>query len=457
MMKSKASSASKHQTPPVLQQIRDHQREAFRTLGPAGAITLIGFIITFFFIEPAPPDVIRIATGPSDGNYYSSGLAYADFLKTKGIELQIQETAGSEENFKLLIHDKGTNLAIVQGGAVPKDVNPESFESIASLYLEPVWIFYRPGLELGRLGDFSGLTISIGRDGSGTQKLAKFLFAENGVSPNSGGTEFVNLGPRDSISKLKSGDIDALVLVLSPEAQLIRDLLYSSEVSLFSFDRNQAYSKRYGFLEAVTLERGVIDLEKDIPSEAINLVAPYANLIATPSFHDALIPLLLDAATISHFSGGLLADAGEFPSLVGSEFNNSEIAREYIEHGPSLFQRHLNFWVASLIDRAKIMLIPLIALLFPLIKLAPPIYRWRIRSRIYRWYAFLNSLDQKLRDKDSWDLEKYQAQLAQMEAELAELEVPLSYMQEFYDLHIHVDLIKRRLEAFNQEQLALNK
>lgn len=429
----------------ILQQIRNHQRDAFRTLGPAGIVTLIGFVITFFFIEPAPPSSLVIATGPKDGNYYKTGLAYAEFLKEKGITLEVRETAGSLENFKLLANDENVDLAIVQGGAAPSGMDPDSVQSMASLYLEPMWVFHRPTLDLTNLGDFAKLRISIGDSGSGTQALARLLFEENGVSSSDGVTRFVNAGATESIDMLDRGEVDAIVLVLSPQAPIIQRLLLEQKYPLFNFARQDAYSKRFGFLESVTLARGVIDLNMDLPRTDLSLIAPYANLVATPSLHDALIPLLLDAATIEHFSGGLIVKAGEFPSLIGSEFETNEIARDYIDHGPSLFQRHLNFWVASLIDRAKIMLIPLVALLFPLIKLAPPIYRWRIRSRIYRWYAILKGMDRSLLDSDAQELKKFEAQLLEIESELAALDVPLSYMQEFYNLHLHIDLVKRRL------------
>ena len=429
-----------------LQEIKKHQRDAFRTLGPAGIITAIGFVITFFFIEPAPPRSLVIATGPEDGNYYKTGLAYAEFLKQKGIDLRVRETAGSLENFNLLINDKDVDLAIVQGGATPAGFDVTAVESLASLYLEPVWIFHQPGLELSSLRDFSNLRISIGDVGSGTQALARLLFEENGVSSATGSTRFVNAGATESIAMLEREEVDAIVLVLSPQAPVIRQLLLQERYRLFNFERQEAYSKRFGFLESVNIERGVIDLNMDLPRTNLSLIAPYANLVATPSMHDALIPLLLDAATVEHFSGGLIVKAGTLPSMVGSEFGNNEVATEYVKHGPSLFQRHLNFWVASLIDRAKIMLIPLIALLFPLIKLAPPIYRWRIRSRIYRWYAILKGMDQRLFDSSMSELQQFEHQLLEMEAELSELDVPLSYMQEFYNLHLHIDLVKRRLK-----------
>lgn len=430
-----------------LQEIKKHQRDAFRTLGPAGIVTVIGFVITFFFIEPAPPRSLVIATGPEDGNYYKTGLAYAEFLKEKGIDLQVRETAGSLENFDLLMNDDNVDIAIVQGGAAPVGLDKNSVESLASLYLEPIWIFHRPSLELASLRDFSKLRISIGDPGSGTQALAKLLFEENGVSSSDGFTRFVSAGATESVEMLHRGEVDAIVLVLAPQVPIIRQLLLEEKYRLFDFERQDAYSKRFGFLESISLGRGVIDLELDLPRTKLNLIAPYANLVATPSLHDALIPLLLDAATSEHFSGGLLVKAGELPSLIGSEFGNNDVAREYINHGPSLFQRHLNFWVASLIDRAKIMLIPLIALLFPLIKLAPPIYRWRIRSRIYRWYAILKGMDQGLLGADAQELKRFEVQLLEMESELSELDVPLSYMQEFYNLHLHIDLVKRRLRV----------
>jgi hypothetical protein len=48
-------------------------------------------------------------------------------------------------------------------------------------------------------------------------------------------------------------------------------------------------------------------------------------------------------------------------------------------------QKYLPFWIASVVDRGKILLLPALTLLLPLFRVAPPLYRWRIRSRIYRW------------------------------------------------------------------------
>ena len=433
----------------LLQQVRQHQREVLRTLGPAGVITLLGFVVAFFFIEPAPPRTLVIATGPKDGVYYETGVAYARFLESKGIKIVVRETAGSVENFRLLNEDNDIDLAIVQAGAKQDSIPSDNLEALASLYLEPIWIFHRANLKPSRLSDFSGKVISAGQAESGTHALIKLLFKANGIASDgsAGAVTLVNEDTSTGIERLRSGEIDALAAVVSPESELVAGLLSDPSLKAFSFQRQEAYARRFSFLEAITLEKGVVDLGENIPREPVKLVGPYANLVANQKFHDALIPPLLEAATNQHYAGGLLSNAGDLPSLNGSEFPISEISRDYLTHGPSLFQRHMNFWVASLIDRVKIMLIPLVALLFPLVKLAPPVYRWRMRSRIYNWYTILQGVEKDLRDGRINDLSHHLEQLSGMEQELAELEVPLSYMQELYNLQLHIDLVRRRLNA----------
>jgi hypothetical protein len=91
--------------------------------------------------------------------------------------------------------------------------------------------------------------------------------------------------------------------------------------------------------------------------------------------------------------------------------------------------------------------------MIPLFKLAPPVYRWRIRSRIYRWYALLREIDQTLRSGDEDQLRTFARKLKGMERELEQVSVPLSYMEEFYHLRLHIDLIKRRLAEQQQESV----
>ncbi|MFG0335144.1 MAG: C4-dicarboxylate ABC transporter substrate-binding protein, partial [Maioricimonas sp. JB049] len=285
--------------------------------------------------------------------------------------------------------------------------------------------------------------------------IALKLLESNGLKPDHAEAEddtgaryeAVPLGGRAAAGQLVDGAIDAAFFVLSPKSNLIRELLRNDSIRLVRLKRHDAYQQLFPFLSSVTLAEGVVDLQQNLPPEPIPQIAPAANLICTPELHDAFVPLLLRAAKRVHGSGDLYVEPSRFPSLEFAEFRPHPVAVEYYEAGPSLLQRHLPFWVASLIDRTKIMLLPLITLAFPLFKLAPPVYRWRIRSRIYRWYKVLREIDQHVDRSTARQREQSLKTLTEMQQELEEIKVPLSYMEEFYNLRLHIDLVRRRLES----------
>jgi len=354
----------------------------------------------------------------------------------------------------LLDQEDTVRVAIIQGGTAPKDLDGAPLESLCTLYLEPMWIFHRSGVKIETLLDLAGKRIAVGEVGSGTQRLAEMLLAANDVQDAVNGSVFIREKQSQSIKMLLEGEVDAAFFVLAAKSPVIRQLLAEKQIELLSLPRADAYAQRFSFLEHVVLPRGVVDLKRDLPGSDMHLIAPAANLVATPSLHDAFIPLLLEAATESHQKGGLVSSKGEYPSLQGVEFKPNSVARHYFKNGPSLFQQYLGFWLASLIDRAKILLLPLVILLIPLMKLAPPLYRWRIHSRIYRWYGVLREIDQRLRNATGEELLECADKLNRIDLELEAVNVPLSYMEEFYHLRLHIDLIKRRLAAHRSSKLA---
>jgi TRAP transporter TAXI family solute receptor len=411
--------------------------------------TICAFGIAWFFVEPAPPQTITIAAGPADGAYYQIAEEYAEYFAEHGIELVVRETAGSVENYQLLKSDPEIDIAIVQGGTAPEGIEFQAnLESLASLYLEPVWVFYRNEQQINDLRDLRGMTVSLGANGSGTQAIADRLLSISGVEAETT-TTFLDLGNEASSSKLKSGEIDAAILVGLPRSRTIQELLRDKNIRLMDFDRHGAWSRSLSYLSDVTLFRGVIDLQKDIPEEDTHLIAPAANLVATTDLHQAFVPLFMQAAEKSHERGNELVPEGVFPSQRLIEFPLNDLARSYFVSGPPVLQKHLPFWVASTINRGKILLIPVLTLLFPLFKIAPPVYRWRIRSRIYRWYRLLREIEADLRDGSTEEsLTHHQAAIKEMHGELDEItSVPLSYMEEFYNLRLHVEYVERRVES----------
>ena len=109
--------------------------------------------------------------------------------------------------------------------------------------------------------------------------------------------------------------------------------------------------------------------------------------------HPAIQSLLIEAALAAHGGGSLLADPGRFPTPQLSDIAISDEAKRYYDNGPSFLRRIFPYSVANFLERAWVLAIPLITLLIPLIRAAPPLYRWRIRRKIYVWYNDLRELE----------------------------------------------------------------
>jgi TRAP transporter TAXI family solute receptor len=435
---------------------RNLKRWWLRLWGSGLLLVLVVFSVAWYFVEPAPPKRIVIAVGAKDGAYWQFAQRYADFFKQYDIELELRKTGGSLENYQLLVAENDIHVAIVQGGSVPEQIRGSNqLESIASLYLEPVWVFYRGDTLITELRQLKGITIAVGRKNSGTQALSRLLLKENGVEPTKKG-RFIEIGGDDAKAQLQAGKVDAAFFVTSPRSRIIHDLILTDDIKLLSFERHEAYPQRFPFLSDVVLQRGVVDLSKNLPEENVHLVSPAANLVASHELHDSLIPLFIKAATLTHERGERLTRSENFPSTEFVEFPLNESARLYFESGPPFLQKYLPFWLASFVDRAKVLLWPLVTLMFPLFKIAPPLYRWRIRSQIYKWYEVLRAIEADLKPGTSHDaLLHHIDAVADIERELDDLNsVPLAHMEEFYNLRLHVELVRSRVKRLQEEDSA---
>ena len=400
---------------------------------------------------PCPRDVVIVA-GPEDGAYYAFAKQYARILERDGITLHVRSSAGSVENCgRFCRTDSDVHLGILQGGTATAELRDRA-EALASLYHEPVWVFHRKSLKLTQLNELAGQRVAVGPSGSGTRAIAERLLADNGIATAGTGADRLSpLGGQAAADALKTGKVDALFLVISPKSPLVRDLLASPMIELFSFGRSEAYLRRHPFLASVTLARGTVDLKRDLPRRDTTLLAPTANLIARRDLHPALIPLLMKAAREVHGDAGLLSSSETFPSGDHTDLPLNAAAGRYLKVGPSLLFRYLPFHWAVLLDRLKLMMLPLLTLLIPLVKLTPPLYRWRVRSRIFRLYAVLREVEFASNESpDATGSRELLAQLEELDAELNRLSVPTSYMAEYYDLRIHVDFLRSRLAEVPQ-------
>lgn len=417
-------------------------KDSIRVSVVGGVILVVAFLFTFQFVEPAPPREITIATGGANGAYFAFAQRYRTALARQGITLKVLPTAGSIDNIALLSNAKA-DVAFVQGGTGDAAKNP-GLVSLGSLYFEPLWVFVQAPLKPQTVADLGGLKISAGAQGSGTWAVARRILMLNRINTDTARVQ--NLSSRGAADGLISGTLDAAFFVASPTSPVVRDLLQRPGLRLLTFTRAEAYTRRLRYLSAVTLPQGGIDLGRNLPAQDTVLLAPAATLVTRADLHPALQTLMVQAAREIHGPGGLFATPGQFPSAQFLDFPLSDDARRYLQNGPSFLERYLPFWAAVLVDRLKVLLIPLITLLIPLAKVLPLAYRWRVRSRIFRWYKELIRIEQAIvRTQDPVVRHKLLAELAKIADHIRDVQVPMSYADELYSLRRHAQMVLQRL------------
>lgn len=424
-------------------------RDLLATAWPIVLIVTIGFVVAYQFVEPAPPRTLTISTGGESGAYHAFARRYAAILAKSGVTLEVKTSAGSLENIERLRKGEA-DVAFVQGGVLPADSEEARDEllSIGSMYYEPVWVFYRNGRPLTRLHDLDGKRIAIGAEGSGVRGLALQLLEANEIPVNK---NLVPLAGLDAAEALQQGWVDAAFIIAAPEAPVVQVLLRSPGVRVMSFAQADAYTRRFPFLTQVTLPRGAVDLVRDTPPRNTALLAATANLVVHEDTHPALVSLLLQAASEVHGKSGFFQRTGEFPAYRDTSFELSPDAARHLKSGPPFLQRYLPFWAAVLVDRMVVMLLPLIALLVPLLRVAPAIYSWRVRSKIFRLYGELKFLENEVRHQyDPARHGEFFDRLDRIEEAASTRSVPLAFTDLVYTLREHIHLVRKQLLRFEQ-------
>ncbi|MEY4599925.1 MAG: hypothetical protein RLZZ445_2722 [Pseudomonadota bacterium] len=400
------------------------------------------FAIAYRFVRPAPPNHFVISTGNESGAYHLFAQRYKEILAHEKIEVELRTSSGSVENLKRLSYpDGGYDVALIQSGITTvNEENPPS-RSLGALYYEPLWVFYRAPVEFTRLTQLAGKRIAAGQEGSGTRLLAINMLKATGADKP--GLKLLPLGGMEAAEALVNGDIDTAIFVAAPDSPIVQHLLKAPGVRLMNMAHADALAQRYGYLSAVTLLRGAVDLAADIPPANVKMVAVTAHLIARDDFHPALVSVLLQAAAKVHNGAGIFHKAGEFPAARAGDFPVSEDAVRYYKSGPPILQRYMPFWVANLIERLLVLLVPLIAVLIPMMRIMPALYDWRIKRRIFRWYRELKEFE--VSANDIRDPAALLARLDAIEKGVSQTKVPLTYWDYVYTLRGHIDLVRARL------------
>jgi len=431
--------------------IRDYSRATRRFLVIALAATLILTTATVWLavvlIGPPPPRSIAMATDPEGSVSAELGTRYRDILATNGIEVRLVPSVGAIENVARLRDSKsGISVAIIPSGITNHKESPE-LVSLGTLFYEPLWFFYRSSLSIKSHEDLRGRRISIGPEGSGTHALSLTFLARVGLIDREIAV-LRTLAPQEASDGLLRGDVDAAIILAPWESPVIRKLIASDGVQLASVPRVDAFVALFPFLNKVLLPAGVGDMVHNRPPSDVTLIAPKANLIVRSDLHPAIQYLLLEAAVQIHSGPGMFRTAGEFPAAEAIDTPLSSHARQFYKTGPPFLQRHLPFGLAVLAQQLLVILIPVVGVMYPLLRFLPALYAWGMRRRVFRLYGELKYLEDQLVARGAQqDVGDLVSRLDHLEERASRFRLPVSFRPLLYALRLHIDLVRHRLQS----------
>ena len=422
------------------------------------AVLIILFGVLWILVPP-PPKSIEMATGFPTGLYYQFGERLKMELSKEGVDLKVRSTGGTLDNLALLKDPKsGVDFAMVQGGVANLDDYPK-LVSVAGMFYEPIWVWYREaafkndGGQLKILSQLKGKRVSIGNEGSGTLALTKDLLQASGITDKEVGAE--RLKPDEAIVKLSNGELDAVFIVAAAEAPILRKFYSIPGIRLMNFDQADAYTRNLTYLSRVTVPRGLLSIAHDQPRQDIQVMAATATLVAHENVSPALVSLLLGASYDILKSYSRLQKVGEFPSSAGLDFPLHVDAEIYLKDGPSLLHRHLPFWTAVWAGRFVKIVIPLLVILIPLFTYIPSAKNFLLRLKLAQVYEELkvierNAQNPALNKKNYEDLED-------IERRVGNIKVSMLDAKELYDLKGHVGEVRARLNLISELSKHMNQ
>ncbi|MCA3136099.1 MAG: ABC transporter substrate-binding protein [Rhodocyclaceae bacterium] len=438
-----------------------------------GLPVALGLLLTVWiaarYLKPAPPQRVVLATGPAGSAYQVFGERYAKVFAREGVTLDLVATKGARDNYKRLRDlPEEDDLAPVSSASASREAQPPGaaphidagfvrggigkveeaprLVSLGTVAYEALWVFCQGKRTFDDLPDLRGKTVAVGASGAGQRRLVRTLLAANGLEKDD--FTALEVGGAEAGEALLSGKADCIFLLEPPEAGILKALLYAPKAQIVDFGRRaEAYTKKMPFLQRVTLPEGAIDLAQNLPGRPVTLLAAQTQIVAREDLHPAIQMLLMQAAKEVHGAVGLFNRDGELPVANRFDFPLSAEAQRFYERGRPFLQRYLPFWLANLADRLVVLLIPVVAIVFPLVRLLPPLYAWNVRRRIYRWYGELMYIENEMRRELSHgETRDFGERLDWIEREVNALHPPLAFASFLYSLREHIDFVQHRLE-----------
>jgi uncharacterized protein len=432
---------------------------------------------------------IVMATGNSI--YHDLADTYRADLEANGVSLELRDTTEGFATLKALVDDKsGINAGFVKGGLVGSLQGRLASEkaqqwrqqqlgkwlSIGRALYEPIWVFTRGDLPIQSLRDLQHRRILIGLRDGGTRRIATQLLAANGVGAANATLIEEILAP--DAAQIHAGAADAAILIASSDSERVQQLLRVRDIRLMNFAAEvDAYTNRFPALSKLVLREGAVEFDPLLPSADITLLATSAAVVVRSDVHPALVSLLAHALIHNPKTGFdksgdpvLFYKSGEFPWAHDPEFRFSNDALTVHKSGelPTLLRvvaplnkrLGLPFSLTAFANahgaQTILLLIPLLAVILPLMRAIPALYVWTIRQRLTYWYRHLTALERALEYPDAVaHVHARCADLERIDAAVRRIRIPIYFADQVYDLRGHIDLVRQRLAHMGQLAPAL--
>jgi TRAP-type uncharacterized transport system substrate-binding protein len=404
-------------------------------------------------LYPMPPTRLTISAGLADGAYQFYANRYVEAFARKGIELTVLPSEGSTQNLERLQSDPPqADLALVQGGygwssPISESSQQDGVQTLASVDTEALWLFSRDP-PIRSLLQLSGLRVAAGPERSGHRVLLQRLLTQQRI----GIDELIwsDLSGQAANEALTRGEIDAVFMVASPSSPGVLALLRNPGLTLATLERTTAIAERNNYLESRLLPQD--GLGANLPPSDTPMLTTPAHLLVRQDLDPALKRMATAVAMEVHGKAGAFHRAGEFPSLRSSDFPSAPESREVLLRGLGPMESLLPFWWVQVLRRLLIICVPLLLLTVALFRMVPAWVRWRLESRITRWYGELKFIENDLINKNvdvgGMELSRINGRLREMDQAIGSLKLPKELAQRWYTLHQHVDFVRSRIRGY---------
>ena len=411
-------------------------------------LVLYGLVVGLRLV---PPEQLSIAAGSKGSAYYQFAQTYQTILAEDGITLNIIETAGSQDNSRLMGDpDSGVDIALIQGGIESQNLN---LNALAAVFPEPLLIFARVDAKLAD-NPFSwrGKRVALGAEGSGTREVVKQLeMLTQAPALNTQTTNPDNLmGGKAAAEALQQGRLDLAFFVAPLTASYLQALYDDPKIQLLAIDHSAALASQLKEAHHVNLLSGALRYQPPYPAQSIPMITMIAKLVARDDLHPAIVNRMVHVVKRVHGKRVALVMPDAFPNTSLLDMPADVYASKLLRDGFNSMEKILPYWMVAQINRFALLLLPILFLALPLFKILPALLAWRMQSRVYRYYERLHEIDMLLSDTDQTLLDddqrtKLEQELSEIETNLRSESLPLKYRESAYTAVQHLYLVRRRL------------